>query len=188
LVDDILESSHTDPPVLNGFAIASEVADEIQVQEQFTIDRSVDTVLSIVALMVIPVTVLLYLVSGLNQRRKEIALLRVLGMDSIAVSKCVLIETVILILHGMFLLFVGTPFFINNSLFVTVLTSDLALSSFPNPILPIIPLLPLIYLLLYLVLFTGLLGLIHSIRILKRNISSEKGSIWEESLLIREEL
>ena len=163
LVDEILGSDVADAVL--GYAIASVITDESSHQSSFIFDNTIDTLLIIVALCSIPVAFLVHFYEQLEDKRKESAILRTIGMEPLQLHKYQVIETQSVNFYGIFLMF----------------TSTIAFKAFPSPILLSIPWIPLFLLLTYLILCAGAVGFILSFLNAKYPISKLTRETWTDS-------
>ena len=179
LVDEILGSDVADAVL--GYAIASVITDESSHQSSFIFDNTIDTLLIIVALCSIPVAFLVHFYEQLEDKRKESAILRTIGMEPLQLHKYQVVETQSVNFYGIFLIAVGAPILITNSLNVMMFTSTIAFKAFPSPILLSIPWIPLFLLLTYLILCAGAVGFILSFLNAKYPISKLTRETWTDS-------
>jgi ABC-type antimicrobial peptide transport system permease subunit len=180
LVDEILGSDVAEAVL--GYAIASVITDESSNQGPIIFNSIIDTLLIIIALSSIPVAFLVHFYEQLEDKRKESALLRTIGMDKLQLHKYQVIETQSVILYGILLIAVGAPILISNSLNVTMFTSTIAFKAFPSPILLSIPWIPFFLLLTYLIVCAGAVGFILSFLNTKHPISKLTRETWTDRL------
>ncbi len=174
--------------VILGYSSANQYSDEYIRTKQYKSDRSLDTLKSILVLSVIPCALVLYISSNLDERKDEEILLRVLGSDMHTINSGRQIEILSLIGHTGLLLILCAPILLQNTLFILINTSSIALTSYPQPLLPVIPWITIVMLLLLLVIFSSLL-MIGSARIDHTgNLVEDKNGIWEETSSMREEM
>ncbi len=179
LVDEILGSDIADTVL--GYAIAGVITEKSSHQSQFILDRTIDTFLIIIALGSVPVAFLVHFNEQLEDKRKESALLRTIGMKTLQLHKFQVVETQSIILYSILLIAIGAPILIASSLNVTMYTSTIAFSAFPSPILLSIPWIPLFILITYLVLCAGAVGFILSFLNAKLPISKVIRDTWADS-------
>ena len=180
LVDAILGSDVADAVL--GYAIASVITDESLHQGPAIFNGIIDTLLIIITLSSIPVAFIVHFYEQRDDKRKESALLRVIGMEPLQLHKYQVIETQSVILFSILLIAVGAPVLITNSLIVTMYTSTIGFLAFPSPILLSIPWIPLFLLLTYLILCAGAVGFILSFLNTKHPISKLTRETWVDSL------
>ncbi|MFW9848821.1 MAG: FtsX-like permease family protein [Candidatus Thorarchaeota archaeon] len=174
--------------VILGFSSAKEYSDEFVSTTQYESDRSLDTLRALLVLSVIPGALVLYISSNLDERKDEEILLRVLGSDMHTIRSSRQIEILSLIGHTGLLLILCAPILLQNTLFILINTSTVALISYPQPLLPVIPWTTIVVLLLVLVIFSSLL-MIGSAKVdHTENLVEDKNGIWEETSSMREEM
>jgi ABC-type antimicrobial peptide transport system permease subunit len=179
LVDEILGSDIADTVL--GYAIASVITEESSHQSQFIFDSTIDTFLIIIALSSVPIAFLVHFYEQLEDKRKESALLRAIGMKTMQLHKYQVIETQSIILYGILLIAIGSPILIASSLNVTMYTSTIAFSAFPSPILLSTPWIPLFLLITYLILCAGAVGFMLSFLNAKHPIYKVTRDTWADS-------
>ncbi|KXH76134.1 MAG: hypothetical protein AM326_07640 [Candidatus Thorarchaeota archaeon SMTZ-45] len=180
LVDAVLDSNLAD--AILGYAVASVIAEQSSLQNLFIFESSIDTILIIIALGSIPVAFLMHFYEQFEDKRKESALLRAIGMESMQLHKYQMIETQSVALYGILLITLGSPILITTSLNVSMYNSPIAFKAFPYPILLSIPWIPLVILIAYLVLCAGAIGFIVSFLNVKKTIGKVTRDIWLDSL------
>lgn len=178
-MDEILGSDIADTVL--GYAIAGMITEKSSHQSQFILDRTIDTFLIIIALGSVPVAFLVHFNEQLEDKRKESALLRTIGMKTLQLHKLQVVETQSIILYSILLIAIGAPILIASSLNVTMYTSTIAFSAFPSPILLSIPWIPLFILITYLILCAGAVGFILSFLNAKLPISKVIRDTWADS-------
>lgn len=179
LVDAILGSDIADTVL--GYAIASVITEKSSHQSQFIFDSTIDTFLIIIALSSVPVAFLVHFNEQLEDKRKESALLRAIGMKTMQLHKYQVIEMQSIILYSILLIAIGSPILIISSLNVTMYTSTIAFSAFPSPILLAIPWIPLFLIITYSILCAGVVGFMLSFLNAKHPICKLTRDTWADS-------
>ena len=179
LVNEVL-SSNLAGTVL-GYAVASSISDQSSHQSLFIFDSTIDTILTIVVLSSIPVAFLIYYYEQLEDKRKESALLRAIGMELTQLHRYEMIETQSVILYGVLLVAVGVPVLIMTSLNIAIFKSAIAFKAFPSPIILSIPWIPLFFLIAYLFICASVVGFILSLLNSKYPIIEARRETWADS-------
>ncbi len=114
---DLLDAAGYEPPDPSGpisardyVDVDSEVRAFVETTE-YTMDRAVDTMLTVASTLVIFGAIAIYAAEGLSARRREIALMRAMGADKKIIVKTQAAELIVIVGASVLLLLVFAPLF-----------------------------------------------------------------------------
>ncbi len=156
----------------------SSQTDEFLGQTSYHIDRSVDTMLTVLTVGTIMGAFAVYAVEGVRARRREIALLRSAGADSGLIVKAQGAEMLILMLFSLIVLLAYAPLFLSTSI-STVRVS--AFETYPVSVFLIIPWLTIFTVLAFFIvsimIFIGFVAFFGS----RINLAQTLNASWAEA-------
>lgn len=160
------------------WASASLEAELYTQQDIYILDRSSDTLQSILSVGAIFGAFIVYAIEGVKARRREIALLRSLGAERNLVIKTQASEMLVLLLISIILLGLFTPVLAVNSLLAAVRTYGGVTYLYPSPVTILAPWLLmaiiLSFFILCVVIFIGVIAIFSS----RVNLSESLNSSW----------
>ncbi len=163
----------SDPPYSD---VTSEVAGFLH-QEAYEITQSVDTLLTVMSILTVPVVFVLYASENIGHRRREIALLRAAGVTRGEVLKIEATEMAFLTLMATLLLLVIGPIIVSNAL-LTVHTTSYSYHFVVIPVFPVVLLAAVYLLFLVAAFFFAFLVACFSTRI---RLAEALNASWTES-------
>ena len=150
-------------------------------QDIYSLDRSTDTLMTVVSIGVIFGAFVVYAVEGIKSRKREIALLRSLGAEKNLIIKVQTSEMLVLLLVSVILLGLFTPILSVNSLLSAVRTYGGVSYIYPSPITILTPWLSmgiiLSFFILCTIVFISLIALLSS----RVDLNEALNSTWTES-------
>ena len=159
------------------------VSREVEVytsQDIYLLDRSTDTLLTIISVGTIFGAFTVYAIEGVKSRRREIALLRSLGAERNLVIKTQAAEMLVLLLISIILLGLFTPVLAVNSLLTAVRTYGGVIYVYPSPVTILAPwfLMGIIlgFFILCVAIFIGAIAVLSS----RVDLSEALNSTWTE--------
>ena len=183
LVEELLdEGAQT---VWNGYATATSIVKEIEHTESLRLGRSIDTFLLLSIVGAIPLAYVLYTVDLLEDDRKQGALMRALGVDGSTIRHAVIAEMMGVIAYSLLLLTIFFPIQANNSINITIISSEMALRAFPEAMIPEIPLAPLFILLVIGVASGLMVGFVSAMGLLNGDLNTAVNNTWADNLPFR---
>jgi hypothetical protein len=169
--DDVLEGD-------DEWASASHEAELYTQQDIYILDRSSDTLQTILSVGAIFGAFTVYAIEGVKARRREIALLRSLGAERNLVIKTQASEMLVLVLISIILLGLFTPVLAVNSLLAAVRTYGGVTYVYPSPVNILAPWLLMAVILSFFILcvaiFIGVIAAFSS----RVNLSESLNSSW----------
>lgn len=155
--------------------------DEYLGQVAYHMDRSVDTMLTVLTVGTIMGAFAVYALEGVRARRREIALLRSNGADIGMIIKAQGAEMLVLMLFSLVLLFGYAPLYLTTS--VNSASSGIVswFTIYPVPIFPMIPWITIISVLAFfvasVVIFIGIVAVVGS----RINLAATLNATWAEA-------
>ena len=147
-------------------------------QDIYILDRSTDTLLTILSVGAIFAAFTVYAIEGVKSRRREIALLRSLGADRNLVIKTQASEMLVLLLLSIMLLGIFTPVLAVNSLLAAVRTYGGVIYVYPSPVTILAPWFLMAIILSFFIfcvaIFIGVISVFSS----RVNLSESLNSTW----------
>ncbi len=157
----------------------SSQTDEFLGQTTYHIDRSIDTMLTVLTVGTIMGAFAVYAAEGVRARRREIALLRSAGADSGLIVKAQVAEMSILMLFSFVVLLGYAPLFLSTTISSTMSTSGYV--TYPVSVFPIIPWLTIFTVLAFFVvsvmIFIGFVAFFGS----RINLAQTLNASWAEA-------
>lgn len=139
LVDQLLGSGGYSVIKNDEWVAASLEVDRYMAQESYKLDRSADSLFTILSVVTIFGTFTVYSTEGLNERRREIALLRSLGADQSIIIRTQIVELIVLYIMSIILLLVFTPVLAINTLLSAVRVYGGVSYIYPSPVTMMFP-------------------------------------------------
>jgi ABC-type lipoprotein release transport system permease subunit len=169
------------------WASASREVEIYTTQDIYVLDRSTDTLLTILSVGIIFGGFTVYAIEGVKSRRREIALLKSLGAERNLVIKTQASEMLVLLLISIILLGLFTPVLAVNSLLAAVRTYGGVIYVYPAPVTILIPwflmVLILSFFILCVAIFIGVIAIFSS----RVNLSEALNSTWTTAGPYKEE-
>jgi len=163
----------------------SSQTDEFLGQVSYHIDRSVDTMLTVLTVGTIMGAFAVYAVEGVRARRREIALLRSAGADSRLIVKAQGAEMLILMLFSLIVLLAYAPLFLSTSISSVNVS---VFETYPVSVFPIIPWLTIFTVLAFfvvsIVIFIGFVAFFGS----RINLAETLNASWAEAAPFGEDM
>jgi hypothetical protein len=180
--DNVLDTIFdTGGDIILGFSSASDYVEELVSTVQYHADRALDTLMTALALLVIPGALILYMYSNREERRKEEVLLRVLGTEMRSIHSSRQMEMLSLFVQTSLLLILCAPILMQNTLFILIFTNPVALISYPQPLLPNIPWITIASLIILVIVLSSVL-MLSSVKVEHtQNLVVDKKGIWDET-------
>ncbi len=166
--------------VIVGYASASEYTGSLFVESDYIFNSAIDTMLIVSIVIALPSVYLTYLYTGQESRKRDDAILRVLGSTSKDLNLAHQVEMFVLTLYGVLLLLMCIPMFVQNSFLILTLTSSTAYSAYPIPILTVIPLVPIVTFVCGTIIVIGILTYINSIAEERKSLANDISDINNE--------
>jgi ABC-type lipoprotein release transport system permease subunit len=116
LLNETLQHANTNAILSDRYVSAMNELKEYVSQDAYVMDRGVDTMLTLLAVVTVAGTLTIYASEGLQARRREIALLRAMGAPDALVVKSQSAELMVLALSSVALLGLYAPILIVSSL------------------------------------------------------------------------
>ena len=135
MITELMDSGGTIALEEDGWVAVSQEVDTYVTGTEYSISRSVDTMATVSMVLIIGGVFALYASEDFRSRKREIALLRSIGGDTVDVAKIQIAELVVLSLFAMLLLILYSPFLIINNL----LTHVQSIGDFPVRVFIVIP-------------------------------------------------
>ncbi len=135
VAQDILRHVNESVLVYDSWVTASRELDYYTGRTIFKIDRAVDSLICVCSLLTVFAAYTVYAFEGIQTRRREIALLRTLGGDSVLVSRLQATEMLILVGASLILLLIVAPFIIIS----VVALYHTSYYVYPTPYLLVLP-------------------------------------------------
>ncbi|MFW9975973.1 MAG: FtsX-like permease family protein [Candidatus Thorarchaeota archaeon] len=150
-------------------------------QDIYVLDRSSDTLMTIISVGTIFGAFIVYAIEGIESRKREIALLRSLGTERSLIIRIQASEMLVLLLFSVLLLGLFTPVLSVNSLLSAVRTYGGVTYIYPTPVTVLAPwfLMALIlsFFILCVIVFIALIAVLSS----RVNLSEALNSTWTEA-------
>ncbi|TET08273.1 MAG: ABC transporter permease [Candidatus Thorarchaeota archaeon] len=176
--ESLLEAGGYEVLYQNLWDSVSSQTDEFLKQTSYHIDRSVDTMLTVLTVGTIMGAFAVYAVEGVRARRREIALLRSAGADSGLIVKAQGAEMLILMLFSLIVLLAYAPLFLSTSI-STIRVS--AFETYPVSVFLIIPWLTIFTVLAFFIvsimIFIGFVAFFGS----RINLAQTLNASWAEA-------
>jgi ABC-type antimicrobial peptide transport system permease subunit len=176
--ESLLEAGGYEVLYQNLWDSVSSQTDEFLGQTSYQIDRSVDTMLTVLTVGTIMGAFAVYAVEGVRARRREIALLRSAGADSGLIVKAQGAEMLILMLFSLIVLLAYAPLFLSTSI-STVRVSTF--ETYPVSVFLIIPWLTIFTVLAFFIvsimIFIGFVAFFGS----RINLAQTLNASWAEA-------
>jgi hypothetical protein len=167
---DVLEES--------AWVSASREVEIYTLQDIYVLDRSTDTLLTILSVVAIFGAFTVYAIEGVKSRRREIALLKSLGAERNLVIKTQASEMLVLLLISILLLGLFTPVLAVNSLLAAARTYGGVIYVYPAPVTILAPWFVMVLILSFfifcVVIFIGVIAFFSS----RVNLSESLNSTW----------
>jgi ABC-type antimicrobial peptide transport system permease subunit len=183
--ESLLEAGGYEVLYQNLWDSVSSQTDEFLGQTSYQIDRSVDTMLTVLTVGTIMGAFAVYAVEGVRARRREIALLRSAGADTGLIVKAQGAEMLILMLFSLIVLLAYAPLFLSTSI-STVRVS--AFETYPVSVFPIIPWLTIFTVLAFFIvsimIFIGFVAFFGS----RINLAQTLNASWAEAAPFGEDI
>ncbi len=139
LVDQLLGSGGYSVIKNDEWVAASLEVDRYIAQESYRLDRSADSLFTILSVVTIFGTFAVYSTEGLNERRREIALLRSLGAEQSVIIRTQVVELIVLYIMSIILLLLFTPVLAINTLLSSVRVYGGVSYIYPSPVTMMFP-------------------------------------------------
>ena len=150
-------------------------------QTIYILDRSNDTLQTILSVVAILGTFTVYAIEGVKSRKREIALLRSMGAERNLVIKTQAAEMLVLLVISVILLCLFTPVLTMNSLLSAVRTYGGVIYVYPAPVTILTPWLLMIVILSFFILCVGFFIAVIATLSSRVNLSESLNSTWTES-------
>jgi hypothetical protein len=181
IADDLLEQGGMQVLYNELWDSVSKRTDEYLGQTAYHMDRSVDTMLTVLTTGTILGAFAVYALEGVRARRREIALLRSNGADSGMIVKAQGAEMLVLMLFSLVILLVFGPLYLTT----TISTSSTGMASwytyYPISIFPVIPWIIIVAVLAFfvvsVVIFIGIVAALSS----RINLAATLNASWAEA-------
>jgi hypothetical protein len=190
-VDDVLNATNTAEEYLNNgwMNILEEeewasVFREVEIytsQDAYVLDRSTDTLLTILSVGSIFGAFTVYAIEGVKSRRREIALLKSLGAERNLIIKIQASEMLVLLLISILLLALFTPVLAVNSLLAAVRTYGGIIYIYPAPVTILAPWFLMVIILSFFIFCVASFIAIIAILSSRINLSESLNSTWTEA-------
>ncbi|TFG13116.1 hypothetical protein EU537_07335 [Candidatus Thorarchaeota archaeon] len=184
-LNEVIESGAHE--ALNGYAAASSIVRETTQTEQLVIARSLSSFLLVFVIASIPLSYVLYSVDMLEEDTEQGALLRAMGVETSLVKQSMMIEMIGIFVHSLLLLTVFAPIQTNNSMNITIISSNMGLRAFPVAVIPAMPMIPLVILFALTIVCALSVGIVSSMSIVKEDLAMIVHNTWAENLQFRRE-
>ncbi|NHI89113.1 MAG: ABC transporter permease [Candidatus Thorarchaeota archaeon] len=181
IANDLLEQGGMNAVYLGVWDSVSTRADEYMGAVSYHMDRSVDTMMTVLTIGTIMGAFAVYALEGIRARRREIALLRSNGANTGLIVKAQGAEMLVLMLFSLALLLVFAPLFLTTS--VRAASSGLGSSYliYPISVFLVVPwvivLSVLMFLIVSVVLFIGIAAVLGS----RVNLAETLNATWAEA-------
>jgi ABC-type antimicrobial peptide transport system permease subunit len=150
-------------------------------QDIYLLDRSTDTLLTILSVGAIFGAFTVYAIEGVKSRRREIALLKSMGADRNLVVRTQASEMIVLFLISIILLCLFTPVLAVNSLLSSARTYGGVIYVYPSPITILAPWTLMIIILAFFVFCVAIFIAAMATLSSRVNLSEALNSNWTES-------
>jgi hypothetical protein len=147
-------------------------------QDIYILDRSTDTLLTILSVGAIFAAFTVYAIEGVKSRRREIALLRSLGAERNLVIKTQASEMLVLLLLSIMLLGIFTPVLAVNSLLAAVRTYGGVIYVYPSPVTILAPWFLMAIILSFFIFCVAIFIGVISVFSARVNLSESLNSTW----------
>jgi ABC-type antimicrobial peptide transport system permease subunit len=159
----------------------SSQTDEFLGQTSYHIDRSVDTMMTVLTVGTIMGAFAIYAVEGVRARKREIALLRSAGADSGLIVRAQGAEMLILMLFSFVVLLGYSPLFLSTSISVAGSATATYYNVYPIPVFPVFPWMTIITVLAFFIvsvlIFIGIVAILGS----RINLAETLNASWSEA-------
>ncbi len=147
-------------------------------QDIYTLDRSTDTLLTILSVGAIFGAFAVYAIEGVKSRKREIALLKSLGAERELVIKTQASEMLVLLLISIVLLCLFTPVLAVNSLLAAVRTYGGVIYVYPAPVTILAPWFLMALILSFFIFCVGIFIVVIAVLSSRVNMSESLNSTW----------
>ncbi|MGY5878950.1 MAG: ABC transporter permease [Candidatus Thorarchaeota archaeon] len=150
-------------------------------QTQYKMERSLDTMLTVLTVGTIVGGFAIYAVEGVRSRRREIALLRSIGASKRTIIVSLGAEMLVLMLFSMMLLAVYAPLFLSSTINMAGGSTTGGWDLYPVPIFPVIPWQTLFVVLGFFVVSVSLFIFVIAALSSRINLASTLNAAWAEA-------
>jgi hypothetical protein len=181
LVDQLLELGSGTVIKNSEWVSASLEVERYLAQESYRLDRSADSLFTILSVLTIFGTFAIYSTEGLNARRREIALLRSLGADQSMIIRTQVVEMVVLYMMSIILLLMFTPVLAVNTLLSAVRVYGGVAYVYPSAVTMLYPWLLMLTILAFFVLCVAVFITVIASLGAKISLSETLNYTWTEA-------
>ena len=150
-------------------------------QDIYVLDRSTDTLMTILSVEAILGAFIVYAIEGIKSRKREIALLRSLGAKRNLVIRIQVSEMLVLLLISVVLLGLFTPVLSVNSLLAAVRTYSGVTYVYPSPITILTPWFLMAMILSFFIFCVSIFIALIAVSSSRVNLSESLNSTWTEA-------
>ncbi|MFW9811581.1 MAG: hypothetical protein ACFFF9_03930 [Candidatus Thorarchaeota archaeon] len=150
-------------------------------QDIYVVDRSTDTLFTMLSVGAIFGAFVIYAIEGVKARKREIALLRSMGAERNLVVKTQAAEMLVLFIMSVMLLGLFTPVLTVNSLLAAIRTYGGVTYVYPSPVTIITPVLLMSVILLFFIFCVAIFITVIAILSSRVDLSEALNSAWTES-------
>ncbi|TFG34283.1 ABC transporter permease [Candidatus Thorarchaeota archaeon] len=155
--------------------------DEYTGNTQYKMERSLDTMLTVLTVGTIIGAFVIYAVEGVRARRREIALLRSVGATRSIILQSQAAEMLVLLLFSLFLLAGYSPLFLSTSIASASISSSSWFQVYPISVFPVIPWYTIIVVLGFFVGCMSMFILVIAALSSRINLASTLNTAWAEA-------
>ncbi|TFG28288.1 ABC transporter permease, partial [Candidatus Thorarchaeota archaeon] len=148
---------------------------------QYKMERSLDTMLTVLTVGTIVGAFIIYAVEGVRSRRREIALLRSIGASRFTIIKSQAAEMLVLLLFSLFLLLGYSPLFLSTSIVSAGISSSSWYEVYPISVFPVIPWYTIILVLGFFIASVSIFILVIAALSSRINLASTLNTAWAEA-------
>ncbi|MGY5863550.1 MAG: FtsX-like permease family protein [Candidatus Thorarchaeota archaeon] len=181
IVDSVFENGGVQVIYQNLWDSVSLQTDEFVGTTSYRIDRSVDTMMTVLTVGTIMGAFAIYAVEGVRARKREIALLRSSGADSGLIIRAQGAEMFILMLFSFVVLLGYTPLFLSTSLSSVGSATASYFQVYPIAVFPVVPWMTMVAVFAFFVvsvlIFIGIVAVLGS----RINLAETLNASWSEA-------
>ncbi|TFH11335.1 MAG: ABC transporter permease [Candidatus Thorarchaeota archaeon] len=181
IVEDVLEAGGGIALYNNLWEAVSQNVHEYIDATQYKMERSLDTMLTILTVGTIVGGFAIYAVEGIRTRKREIALLRSIGASSKTIVMTLGAEMFVLMLFSMMLLLIYAPLFLSTTITMAGGSTTGGYEVFPVPIFPVIPWNTIFVVLGFFVVSVALFIFVIAVLSSRINLASTLNAAWAEA-------
>ena len=181
VAEDVIESGGSVAIIGNSWESVTQNVDTYVGNVMYKMERSLDTMLTVLTVGTIVGAFIIYAVEGMRSRRREIALLRSIGASKSLIIKSQAAEMLVLLLFSLLLLLGYSPLFLTTSVASAGISYSSWYQIYPISVFPVIPWIDIIVVLTFFIASVSIFILAIAAVSSRINLASTLNTAWAEA-------